>query len=64
MSTVMWNVTYSISLTELKIQLNSLKVFVIYVNFFKLAQKEEIFHSKFKENKSFANSKDKHLKKL
>ena len=54
----MKNVTYSISLTELKIQLNSLKVFVIYVNFFKLAQKEEIFHSKFKENKGFANSKD------
>ena len=60
----MWNVTYSISLTELKIQLNSLKIFVIYVNFFKLAQKEEIFYSKFKENKSFANSKDKYLKKL
>ena len=45
-------------------QVNSLKVSFICVNFFKPAQKEEIPHSKFKENNGYRNSKDKHLKKL
>ena len=62
----MRTVTYSIFLTGLKIQQTNLydKVFVICVHFLKPVQKEEIPHSKFKENQGSGNSKGKYFKKL